>query len=163
MENWVPRTLGQYLLAWFLVFFSAIFYELLQVLALFAELKWFAEANKSCCVNENGESSESRPADVLAAAGLIPKEDESEVWKHLCGLSNGSKGVYVAALRGGLRLVSTTIGYCLMLVAMTFNIGLFLAVVLGFGFGTFVFAPMIKLDRYYGTLSLSESNQSECH
>jgi ABC-type dipeptide/oligopeptide/nickel transport system permease component len=80
---------------------------------------------------------------------------------HIGGLSQGVSGVSVAAQRGVFRLLSTTLGYSLMLVAMTFNIGLFIAVIAGFAVGTFLFSPMIKLSSY-GVYDIA-SQAGECH
>lgn len=45
-------------------------------------------------------------------------------------------------LRGCLRMVEILISYLLMLIAMTYNVGLFFAVVIGFGLGTFLFGRL---------------------
>lgn len=43
-------------------------------------------------------------------------------------------------MRAAFQAIETTLGYLLMLIAMTFNTGLFIAVVAGMAIGTFVFA-----------------------
>jgi hypothetical protein len=48
--------------------------------------------------------------------------------------------VWVEPVRGLMSMLEITISYGLMLIAMTFNVGLFFSVVLGVGVGTFVFA-----------------------
>ncbi|KAJ3102378.1 hypothetical protein HDU97_000585 [Phlyctochytrium planicorne] len=44
-----------------------------------------------------------------------------------------------SAARGGMRIVSAALGYLLMLIVMTFNLGLFFSVVLGLGLGSALF------------------------
>lgn len=47
---------------------------------------------------------------------------------------------WVDTTRGVMAAIEITISYALMLIAMTFNIGLYFSVVAGVGVGTFVFA-----------------------
>lgn len=58
-------------------------------------------------------------------------------------------------LQSFLHVIQIGTGYLLMLVAMTFNGWLFLAVCLGFGAGYFLFAKMRYL---FGTGNFRESN-----
>ena len=131
-ENWVPRTTGQYVLAWVLVFLSAVFYEALQVYAQILELHWV------------DTSKESEPI-LSTAFGDLPEKHRSTMGvQNICGISSGIQGVKQSFFRSLLRVVSTMVGYVLMLIAMTFNIGLFFAIIAGFGTGTFVFVPIIR-------------------
>ncbi|KAJ9084384.1 hypothetical protein DSO57_1025105 [Entomophthora muscae] len=58
-----------------------------------------------------------------------------------------SRQFRIDAARGGFQFVESTIAYLLMLVSMTFNVGLFFAVILGISIGTFLFSRF----RVYGT------------
>ena len=149
-ENWVPRTAGQYTLAWVLVFLSAVFYEALQVFTAFQELKWAQTSSETTRMIN----------DSVFGEDLGPKRAVQDIRsiQHMCGLSNGIGGVKQSFCRAFLRMLSTLIGYVLMLIAMTFNIGLFLAIITGFGAGTFIFAPMIKFQKF-----TTSQISSECH
>jgi copper transporter 1 len=49
--------------------------------------------------------------------------------------------------RAALQFVETLLSYALMLIAMTFNVGLFIAVLLGIALGTFIFARFRPYKR----------------
>ena len=49
-----------------------------------------------------------------------------------------------AVIRGGTRFFAAAWTYLLMLISMTFNIGLFFAVIMGLGFGSAVFGPYLS-------------------
>lgn len=53
----------------------------------------------------------------------------------------------------------TTIDYALMLIAMTFNVGLFFAVIGGFVIGTFLFGH--KLEHEPGKKTFADQESSE--
>jgi copper transporter 1 len=147
-RNWVPQNIGQYVLSWFACFFAAIVYEALQVYVSFMELKW---SPTRVCLDSNG-----------TVFGEKTKPTVVSPWKHVAGLSQGSLGVMNAVMRAVLRMISTTLGYALMLIAMTFNVGLFFAVISGFGIGTFVFGPMVKLHLHsIGMIDLAQPQ--DCH
>jgi copper transporter 1 len=147
-QNWVPQNTTQYVLSWFACLMAAIFYEALQVFVSFMELKWapkLVELDSKGSVF--GEQTTRKPISPFA---------------HVCGISQGVPGILQSLCRAVLRMVSTTLGYALMLIAMTFNVGLFFAVIAGFGIGSFVFAPMVKLHLYsMGIVDLADSK--ECH
>ena len=146
-ENWVPRTTGHYVLAWILVFLSAIFYEAVQVFVIRCEVHWQQQPLKDSkeMINDSifGES-----------IGNCNQRN----FKNLFGLNDGISGLKQSIFRALLRMLSTLIGYTLMLIAMTFNVGLFVAIILGFGTGTLIFAPLVK-NRKFSTISPS----TECH
>jgi solute carrier family 31 (copper transporter), member 1 len=146
-ESWVPRTPFQYFLAILFSFSLAVTYEGFQVLIFFLDIKWLAP--------------EEIISDTASSEGLI-NTAPAPLLSHICGYSKGKRGIILALLGGFLRTFATAIGYALMLVAMTFNIGLFLSVVIGFGFGSFLFSPIIKLSSF-GLLSITSSTGSECH
>ena len=52
------------------------------------------------------------------------------------GLKRRTTLLYANLVRACLVMLSSALDYLLMLVAMTFNVGLFLMVILGFGLGT---------------------------
>ncbi|KAJ2997085.1 hypothetical protein HDV02_005899 [Globomyces sp. JEL0801] len=137
-QTWVPRTGGQYALYWSLCFLLAIVYEALQVFVTLQEVKWSQEAFSS-----NSKS-------------------DTPFWVHIAGLSHGFAGFKVAVARGLLRIITSTLAYALMLVAMTFNVGLFFSVIGGFGLGTVLFAPIAK--HYQASAVGSDISKSyDCH
>ena len=142
-EQWVPRNVMQYIFAWIVVFFVAVGYEGLNVYVYIQETKWSL-------------GNDTKPVD-LTAFGSNVLGPKMQTVHQMCGLSNGKQGVKQSAIRAMLRMLSTLIGYTLMLIAMTFNIGLFVAIIVGFGAGTFVFAPMIK------NLESKALDNNECH
>lgn len=130
-ESWVPRNGIQYFVAFVGCFLLAIFYELLQVFIAKKEIDWAKNSESKVSNSKNDD----------------PKVYYTTSWKNIGGFSQGKSGVFIAFNRGLLRLLSTTIGYALMLIAMTFNVGLFLAVIFGFGFGSFLFVPVIQKSK----------------
>lgn len=151
----MPRTYGQYLLAALACIFVAVFYEALQVFITLQELKWAKESSKADNPSHLKEAfgTESECTDCT-----LPS---TPMWKQIGGLSRGSPGVQVALCRGILRMISTTIGYALMLLSMTFNVGLFFAIVGGFGLGTFLFAPIARSATK--SFDIEPSDSTGCH
>jgi hypothetical protein len=113
------------------------------------ELKW---NNTSLKVTEDASKE---------AFGLENTLYPISIWRHAFGMSRGIQGITQAFIRGLLRTVSITLSYALMLLSMTFNVGLFIAIVIGFGFGTFVFTPMLKF--YLKSADTLQYPQTGCH
>jgi hypothetical protein len=59
-------------------------------------------------------------------------------------LAIGSPPYSIAATRFILKFITSTLGYALMLVTMTFNVGLFFAVVFGLAVGHVLFVGLAK-------------------
>ena len=57
-------------------------------------------------------------------------------------------GLKIAILRSGWKIVSTVIGYFLMLLSMTFNIGIFLSIISGIAFGTLLFGGFGRIGNF---------------
>ncbi|KAJ3261169.1 hypothetical protein HK103_006478 [Boothiomyces macroporosus] len=137
-QNWVPRNNGDYALVWIVTFIAAMLHEALHVGLALLERVW---------------------------ANDVATKSNARIWTHVAGLSAGFKGVKVAFVRGFIRFVAVTLSYILMLVVMTFNVGLFFAVVVGYGAGSFVFAPMYKLSvsRFHEDFDTQEITKVDCH
>ena len=60
-----------------------------------------------------------------------------------------------------MAMVTSTIGYSLMLVAMTFNVYLFISVILGFGIGTLCCGHWTEPARSHGSEPLAAHTASE--
>ncbi|KAL1924472.1 uncharacterized protein VTP21DRAFT_4126 [Calcarisporiella thermophila] len=118
-REWVPRTPGQYAGAWIAIFIIAILYEALTVSRSILEARWAQQSFRSTDMSD-GLTKQSWIHRFLRAA--FTREGVTRDFK-----------------RAALQFVDSTIAYALMLVTMTFNVGLFFAVVGGIAVGTFLF------------------------
>ena len=140
-KNWIPRTPLQYGLTVLFCLALALVYEALQAWMQILELKWSEELVAAEKQTNNNE--------VMNKAFMHEAKDKgAKAIKNIGGYMQGKTGFKVALLRGILRTVSITLSYFLMFIAMTFNMGLFIAVVCGFGLGTFLFTPVYKLAHH---------------
>lgn len=100
-ENWIPRTARQFAGYWFLVFFFAIIFECEKTLRSILEKRW----------------------------EIKPDSDDAVQSSFLKG--HYAPFSYRDVVRGFLHGLELTMSYLLMLVAMTFNVGLFFSVIAG--------------------------------
>lgn len=122
-KGWVARTDLQYVGSMVAIVLMAIVYEALQSFRAYLEWRW-----NSVLAASNGEK--------------LP----------LVGESNSINGEYTVApfifsvdvTRALLHTVEVALGYFLMLIAMTYNMGLFLAVLVGFFLGNLFFSRYRK-------------------
>lgn len=77
-------------------------------------------------------------------------------FRNIAGLSDGSFGLKISLIRGGFKIILVAISYFLMLIAMTFNVGLFVSVLLGFAIGTILFSPVKSSGQLVGTSSVTQ-------
>ncbi|KAH8548009.1 Ctr copper transporter family-domain-containing protein [Umbelopsis sp. PMI_123] len=110
-KSWVPRNAQQYAGAWFAIFFITIFYQSLSVLRSNCEAYWLLNAQK-----DGGKFT------LFGRNGYF-------AWKK----------TRIDLMRLAFTFVESTISYALMLITMTFNVGLFFAVVSGLAVGIFFF------------------------
>ncbi|KAL3899979.1 MAG: hypothetical protein SGCHY_001658 [Lobulomycetales sp.] len=116
-RNWIPRTELQYWGTMAVLFILSIFYEFLNVYQTIFQ----ATGNLN-------------PAAVVFPLSVPVKN---------CS-GTGSKGYSVIMVRFVMKFVSATLGYALMLVTMTFNVGLYFSVVLGLAIGYALFVGLAK-------------------
>jgi copper transporter 1 len=74
---------------------------------------------------------------------------------HTPSLSNKA---LAALIRASARIVGAGWSYLLMLITMTFNVGLFMAVIVGLGAGSAIFGPF---HSKYSSLRVAEIQSSE--
>ncbi|EGG19041.1 hypothetical protein DFA_02284 [Cavenderia fasciculata] len=114
-ETWVPRSKGQFAGYWFLIFFGAIVFECEKTLRSILEKRWEAEKQRQ----KDLTMSDSTPTDTVSISQGFFKGDYPKF------------NPKIDILRGFLHGFELTLSYLLMLVAMTFNVALFFAVIAG--------------------------------
>lgn len=110
-KQWVPTSSGYYVVSWILVFLFAILYEILKLVRLRLEKQWNVQYEASI-------------------------ENEALVNDHFFKAQAPFR-FGVDFTRAGLHFLEVGWGLLIMLVAMTYNVGLFMAVCLGAFFGMF--------------------------
>ncbi|KAJ3213142.1 hypothetical protein HDU67_003229 [Dinochytrium kinnereticum] len=122
---WTPKTPVHYFLAWLLTFVLALLYEAWVSLPMRLERRYPSLANLR--------------VDPIVASRR--GSDSTVVYEGVDGGDvEGFKGKMIRGFyRGGMRIVGAALAYVLMLIVMTFNLGLFFAVVVGLGIGSSLF------------------------
>ncbi|KAL6064849.1 Copper transport protein [Balamuthia mandrillaris] len=155
-EDWVPRTNWQYALTWLAVFVFALFYELFKTVRMYLDRVWARrryQVDASSKVthhhhhNDDGES---------AHLQLTEQPDEPQTFKECLTTPFHFASDFA---RAGLHFVEVGWALLLMLVAMTFNVGLFMAVCCG------AFTGMLLFGRYLYAISATNqtSQMAYCH
>ncbi|CAF2373104.1 unnamed protein product [Rotaria sp. Silwood2] len=135
-EQWDTKTIGAFIGSWFLIFFVAVLYEGLKT------IRDQLSKRDGCQCGQTGE----RQPSLLHHQGqqcensnnndLIPRVQTVKARTNkrgrLLSLNHLAQTI--------LHILQMGISYLLMLIAMTFNIYLFLAIILGAGLGHFLFA-----------------------
>jgi copper transporter 1 len=111
-KEFVPQNGLHYALSLIFIILLGTLYEYLSMLRYKMELKWL-----------------NNPA---AYINLLDVNTDGELPKHKLNITQRLS-------RSGIRFVEILIGYSLMLIAMTFNIGMFLSVLVGLSLGEFLF------------------------
>jgi len=124
-KKWVPRSDGFYVFTWFVVFLFGVSYEFLKLIRTRLEKRWNAEfeAQAEYQAINNGGKTELLLNSSFFAAQMPFRWD-------------------VDLLRAFLHLLEVAWGLLIMLVAMTFNVGLFFAVLAG------AFVGMLFVGRF---------------
>ncbi|KAJ3148739.1 hypothetical protein HDU89_004589 [Geranomyces variabilis] len=135
-ESWVPRTSGQYFGTWVAIFILGVFYEGWHAIIATYEAKFLRTTTKA--------------ADGNSEANLMPNATTS---------SRVGDRIKHALLRFVAKAVTVTIAYALMLVAMTFNVGLFFAVVVGLATGSAIFTDVTRAAL---TAALTNEGEELC-
>lgn len=120
-KSWVPRSGAQYIAAIIILFLVSFLYELLLVW----NVVWEASLNSRSMYPFKSES-----VDI----------EEEQISLH--------SGILVIVCRFGFKIGITVVGYSLMLIAMTFNVGFFLAVVFGYALGYSLFHGLARKHNH---------------
>jgi len=116
-QSWVPRTDGQYAAAVIGIILLGIIFEGLQSFRALMEFKW------------------KYPSPQSVSEGEIEPLNGNQLTLSF----GGPFQLWLDLQRAVIYVAEVFIGYCLMLIAMTFNVGLFLAVLAGLFVGHFTF------------------------
>lgn len=128
-SSWQIKHPWQFALAWFFVFLASMLYHYMKVLVTLVEEKIWR-------IKNNG-SGEGMP--LLGRGLAIPTSSSQMKYRLLHAILNSL--TYALAL-------------LLMLVAMTYNSALFIALVLGYGVGDFIF---------FAEIPMNERGIGDCH
>ncbi|KAG0232568.1 hypothetical protein BGW42_008082 [Actinomortierella wolfii] len=161
-QNWVPRNRSQYVGTWFGLFFLTLIYQVISTYRSSLDVQW-AEVNaaKAAAAATTGSrsalsgspdmakmsSSSSSDRESLNGGKIIGLTDEAGrptsilgYWIKLWQQPWSGAEIQQNVIRFFLTAIETTMGYCLMLVTMTFNVPLFFAVIAGLSVGAVVFS-----------------------
>ncbi|XP_065885097.1 high affinity copper uptake protein 1-like [Dysidea avara] len=142
-EGWDVDSVGAMVGTFFAIFVMALLYEGLKV---FREV---LHRNKSKMFGKIGPKAV-QYTKLSSSTQLVPKPNSYNI------PVGATLGVHI--IQTLLHMLQVTISYFLMLIAMTYNVWLFIAIVLGAGAGYFLFARF----RGPGTQSGQDSNE-HCH
>ncbi|KAJ3171741.1 hypothetical protein HK101_011244 [Irineochytrium annulatum] len=135
-SSWVPQTNAQYAGAWIFCYVLAVSYE-----AWLTFTAWALTRTAGKAVVRPARRAEKQGVDASADPG------SNAILGDGAATGSVSRGtlVGVAVVRGLMRTVSAIIAYLLMLIVMSYNIGLFFAVVLGLGTGSAIFGGKLLI------------------
>eukprot|EP00026_Physarum_polycephalum_P011422 Phypoly_transcript_11648.p1 GENE.Phypoly_transcript_11648~~Phypoly_transcript_11648.p1 ORF type:complete len:350 (+),score=34.02 Phypoly_transcript_11648:42-1091(+) len=125
-ESWVPTTNASYVISWFAIFVFTVLYEVIKLVRTRLERKW-ADKLSEDYVNVN---SSSKYAFLAGEAPFRPKID---------------------FMRAFIHMIEVAWGFLVMLVVMTYNIGLCMAVLAGSFVGMLFIGSFEKRINVYFT------------
>ncbi|CAF0796221.1 unnamed protein product [Rotaria sordida] len=134
-NQWNTQTTGAFAASWFAIFFVAVLYEALKT---FRDALARRDVCETCTQTGNRQQTLIRPDDqqderfnANDVVSPIRIENRQINRARLLSVSH--------AIQTVLHIIQMALSYLLMLIAMTFNIYLFLAIILGAGLGHFLF------------------------
>jgi copper transporter 1 len=132
-KEWVPRNWWQYTLTIIAIIVLGMFYELLKVLRSIWE-GYMSKRKEAEILGDDQHGMHNGLSDSDLGHEHRHRSRSGSVWNFIKGWD-----WKVEIPRACMAFVETLIGLVLMLVAMTFNVGLFLAVCAGAFFGSLIF------------------------
>ncbi|KAJ3189877.1 hypothetical protein HDU85_000161 [Gaertneriomyces sp. JEL0708] len=131
-KGWVPRNSVQYALTWLAIFVFGFLYE--------AWVAWYGWYNVTRLVPAKSRSLEHVVVDSGSGSSETQLTGDKPTVSAYPARQEPRTRVRRAFIRGLAKMITVTAAYALMLIAMTFNVGLFFAVVAGLGVGAAVFS-----------------------
>lgn len=151
LKEWIPRNGAEYFGTLVACFFAALFVQWLKAFRIQQELEWASQRPLLPCRNVacGGRVEDSKSDDDRALSeGLVHQEPSGDSWR--VRTSSGIKSVFESAfgwcrftksqfnrniIRSLFSGVVIFLDYMLMLIVMTFNLGIILATVFGYMIG----------------------------
>jgi copper transporter 1 len=128
-KEWVPRSSWQYALTWIFVMFIVMFGVFLKSCR-----NHYDQVQMQKSALESIEKSEDHP--LIAKLSISKKQVDRNLLRAVFPKREHFKPNFIRSL---FVLPIVTIDFSVMLIAMTFNIGLFIAVLVGYTIGTLLF------------------------
>ncbi|KAJ3007391.1 UNVERIFIED_CONTAM: hypothetical protein HDU68_003545 [Siphonaria sp. JEL0065] len=159
-KPWVPRTAFQYVVSCLILFSVSVFYEWFLNYQKQWERKSIAEYQSLLRQGQQGQQRQQPVSRIITLGVGGHQQDQEEAQRLLSNhpssssssavnnnpqrtrLPNAEARMKMARLRiykACMRVFGSSLGYMLMLITMTFNVGLCLAVVVGYGVGSFLY------------------------
>lgn len=136
-ETWVPTTTWNYLLGCFFCFLMALLYEFL--LTFNAELEYQVWRETPSPTRSSFDGIDERD-------GLLSTEQQlRQPFRYLRSIVWTRNSIRLC--RSLMRMITVAGAYVCMLLVMSFNVGLFLSVILGLGVGSYIWNE--RLDRIH--------------
>lgn len=133
-QGWVPRTTGFYIGSWFVIFFASILAEILKLVRSLLERRWKQqEEAMSHIIRHSGHKGQPDELETM-----VNHEGPIEIpaHKYLYNQMKAPFRITADLPRSILQTLEVGWGLLIMLIAMTFNVGLFLAILAGTFVGT---------------------------
>lgn len=125
----VPSSHGEYIGYCFAVFLMAVLYEFLVTFGQ----KWARTDQSRVSVPGSSINPPDHPNDSSSSSAPLLVQDRAlETFQQSYIYLN----IQRAIIRGTIRFITASVSYLLMLLSMTFNIGIFLSIMLGLGVGS---------------------------
>jgi len=140
--GWVPRTNWEYALTMLAVIVLGMLYEAVRTYRHYCECRWAGSVESATAtVTEYRMMMDENSGRVgLTASTTTAASAPANTAKTMSpGWAPQPFRFWIDLARAGLQALETVFSYSLMLIAMTFNVGLFFAVIVGLFLGTFLF------------------------
>ncbi|KAJ3035191.1 hypothetical protein HDV00_004260 [Rhizophlyctis rosea] len=147
-KEWVPNTSGQYVAAIMCSILLGMVYEAFQVAHLTVERRRDAVYYMPPRTLPTS-ATQTQPATTSSSSSISsldpPSASQTSITPLLRTDIKTSYRIASAVIRGVSRLVSASLAYIMMLVVMTYNVGLCIAIVVGLAIGSAVFGEVGRI------------------